>query len=151
MKLHAKRIPGLLLTIGLYLIAVGVAVASSDAPPPAEPRAPTAPPLHPAFVLLDAEGQPVLTSGQPLSTMATCGSCHDTAFIAEHSFHADVGLSEAAAAGDSVHAWDSGSGYFGRWNPILYRTLTVSGSAYPDLFTADWIAARQQALDRQFR
>jgi thiosulfate reductase cytochrome b subunit len=141
MKLHAKRIPGLLLTIGLYLIAVGVAVASSDAPPPAEPRAAAVSPLHPAFVLLDADGQPVLTSGQPLSTMTTCGSCHDTAFIAEHSFHADVGLSEQASGASSAHPWDGGPGYFGRWNPILYRTLTASGSAYPDLFTADWIAA----------
>ena len=48
-------------------------------------------PLHPTYVLLDADGNHVLETGQPVSTMTTCGTCHDTAFIAEHSLHADVG------------------------------------------------------------
>ncbi len=35
-------------------------------------------PLHPTFALLDSDGVSVLESGKPLSTMKTCGSCHDT-------------------------------------------------------------------------
>ncbi len=50
-------------------------------------------PFHPTFPLLDAEGVNVLESGLPISTMRTCGACHDAAFIEGHSFHADVGLS----------------------------------------------------------
>ena len=45
-------------------------------------------PLHPSFALLDMEGQNVLDSGQAVSTMQTCGQCHDTQFIASHNFHA---------------------------------------------------------------
>ena len=37
------------------------------------------------------------TSGQAVSTMQTCGSCHDTTFIEQHSFHADLGLSDFGA------------------------------------------------------
>lgn len=137
-----KRRIGLLLTISLYLIAAGLALASSDAPPPPTPAPRSSTPLHPPFALLDAAGQQVQVSGQPLSTMTTCGSCHDTDFIATHSFHADLGLSEfygPEAAG--AHAWDLGPGAFGRWNPITYRTLSRADDARPDLFTADWIAA----------
>jgi hypothetical protein len=30
--------------------------------------------------------------------MKTCGQCHDTTYIAEHAFHADLGLSQFGAA-----------------------------------------------------
>ena len=43
------------------------------------------------------QGQNVLDSGQPVSTMKTCGQCHDTDFIASHSFHTDLGLSSISA------------------------------------------------------
>ena len=36
--------------------------------------------LHPTFPLLDSEGVNVLESGNPVSTMHTCGTCHDTGF-----------------------------------------------------------------------
>ena len=57
-------------------------------------------PLHPIFPLLDEDGDNVLESGLPVSTMQTCGSCHDTEFIAQHSDHSDVGLSTFNAAGN---------------------------------------------------
>lgn len=44
--------------------------------------------MHPSIVLLDANGVPVLTSGAPVSTMETCGACHDTDFIVAHDLHA---------------------------------------------------------------
>lgn len=46
--------------------------------------------LHPPFPVLDATGADVLASGAPYSPMTTCGACHDTAYIAEHSAHARV-------------------------------------------------------------
>ena len=67
---------------------------------PTDPT-PTGPPLHPNFELLDADGKNVLVTNEPISTMNTCGSCHDTAFIAEHSFHVDAGLSEMSPAGET--------------------------------------------------
>lgn len=94
-------------------------------------------PLHPTFPLLDAEGQNVLESGQPVSTMKTCGSCHDTAFITEHSFHADVGLSDYTES--VVQPWDNSPGLFGRWDPLTYRYLSPGGDERVDLTTAEWI------------
>jgi len=38
--------------------------------------------LHPDIALLDAAGANVLASGQPVSTMTSCGTCHDTGYIA---------------------------------------------------------------------
>lgn len=143
MPQHSKRTLGLLVTAGIYLMAAALAVASSDSPPtPPTPAARASSPMHPAFPLLDASGAPVQVSGQPLSTMTTCGGCHDTAFIAANSFHADVGLSEfyGPAADGGAHPWDLGPGYFGRWNPITYRLLTPADAPRPDLFTAEWIA-----------
>lgn len=53
--------------------------------------------FHPAFALLDANGGNVLDSGLPVSTMETCGACHDTDYIASHNGHADTGLDEFSA------------------------------------------------------
>jgi thiosulfate reductase cytochrome b subunit len=98
-------------------------------------------PLHPTFPLLDAAGQNVLASGAAVSTMETCGACHDTAFIAGHSFHSDAGLSELTGPGEMAggRVWDSGPGLFGRWNPLTYRYLSPEGDERVDLTTAEWI------------
>jgi thiosulfate reductase cytochrome b subunit len=97
--------------------------------------------LHPVFPMLDNNGKNVLGSGQPVSTMKTCGGCHDTAYIASHSFHTDVGLSQMTAPGDvpGGHPWDTSPGFFGQWNPIVYRYLTPAGDRRLDLSTADWL------------
>lgn len=95
------------------------------------------PALHPTFPLLDQDGNNVLDSGNPISTMQTCGSCHDAEFIAGHSSHADVGLSEFGTAG--THAWDNSSGLFGNWNPITYRYLSSADDAHWDMTTVEWI------------
>ena len=74
------------------------------------PRPPEqAAPLHPQFALLDANEVNVLTSGQPVSTLKTCGACHDTAFIQSHSDHASVGLDEFGQPGTIAHGrtWDT--------------------------------------------
>lgn len=43
-------------------------------------------PIHPTFVPLDAAGKPVRAG--PLDPSKTCGGCHDAAYIASHSGHA---------------------------------------------------------------
>ena len=58
-------------------------------------------PLHPTFALLDAAGANVLASGAPVSAMQTCGQCHDTAYIAEHNAHSDVGLAALTLPGQA--------------------------------------------------
>jgi thiosulfate reductase cytochrome b subunit len=97
--------------------------------------------LHPTFPLLDEEGENVLDSGKPLSTMNTCGDCHDTTFIAEHSYHTSVGLEEFSAPGEPPNSrpWDTSTGLFGRWNPITYRYLSPEGDPLLDMGTATWI------------
>jgi hypothetical protein len=98
-------------------------------------------PIHPTFPLVDQDGNNVLDTGEPVSTMNTCGACHDTAFIENHSFHADVGLADFGNPGDteSDHPWDTSPGLFGKWNPIMYRFLSPEGDELLDLGTAEWL------------
>jgi thiosulfate reductase cytochrome b subunit len=83
--------------------------------------------FHPAFPLLDEAGQLVIGSGQPLSTMKTCGACHDTSFIASSSDHADAGAQQLGSE-NSRYEWQAGPGYFGGWDPLRYDSaLTQEG------------------------
>lgn len=125
--------------LALLLLATGIFAREALARASARPAA-QASPLHPAFTLLDRDGENVLESGQPLSTMQTCGQCHDTAFIAGHSFHADLGLSETYPAGSapSGRPWDTSTGPYGGWNPLRYRFLSPEGDSRLDLDTIGW-------------
>ena len=90
---------GLLLVISFF--GAGLAAAQEDESPVVVT---TGSPIHPTFPLLDAAGENVLDTGAPVSTMTTCGACHDAEFIAEHSFHADAGLSQFTTVGDVFSA-----------------------------------------------
>lgn len=141
-RLHLNGIVtgGLLaLMIGALLLG-GVALAQENEPPAPAPT-PVPAPIHPAFPILDADGVHVLESGNPASTMTTCGGCHDTAFIAANNYHADVGLSDYTTPGNVAggRAWDTGTGLFGKWSPILYRYLSPDGDPVIDLTTPEWI------------
>jgi thiosulfate reductase cytochrome b subunit len=98
-------------------------------------------PIHPTFVLQDQNGINVLESGKPVSTMKTCGECHDTEFIADHSYHVSVGLNDISSAGKTIseRPWDISPGFFGTWNSIEYRYLSSPGDERVDLTTPDWI------------
>lgn len=98
-------------------------------------------PLHPTFPLVDENGVHVLSSGGPVSTMKTCGACHDTAFIEEHSFHASQGLQDLGGPGENENSrpWDISPGLFGRWYPLAYRYLTPAGEKALDLGTPEWL------------
>ncbi len=76
------------------------------------------PSLHPTFAMLDENGLNVLESGEAVSTMKTCGACHDTAYIESHSSHTNT---------------------FGKWNPLTYRYVTPQGDAKFDLSATDWL------------
>lgn len=110
---------------------------------PSPPPPPTGSTMHPTFALLDGQGTNVLSSGNPVSTLRTCGQCHDSDFIVEHNYHASVGLDALTEPGTtgSGRAWDISNGWFGRWNPITYRYLTPEGDAVLDLSTPGWIMA----------
>lgn len=45
--------------------------------------------MHPAFVILDASGRPVLETGNKPAPGSTCGACHDTQFIDRNNSHAE--------------------------------------------------------------
>ncbi len=127
-----RLISGLLLAAALAAgLLIGAAAQGEDNPPPA----PAGSPMHPTFPLLDSSGQNVLESGQPLSTITTCGQCHDTAYIASHSFHTDLGLSDYQP-GDSL---DASPGAFGKWDPLTYRYLSQPGDGLLDLGTPEWL------------
>ncbi|MBI5276057.1 MAG: cytochrome b/b6 domain-containing protein [Burkholderiales bacterium] len=85
-----------------------VAHGAAPAPRQAEKR------LHPDFALLDAEGANVLASGRAVSTMKSCGQCHDTGFIASHMSHADLAPGTFAQDGRTP---DAGPGPFARRSP----------------------------------
>ena len=92
--------------------------------------------IHPTFAMLDANGENVLTSAAPVSTLKTCGQCHDTEFITTHAYHSDLGLTEYISDPSSLN---TSNGLFGRWNPLAYRYLSQAGDERLDLSTAAWI------------
>ena len=124
----------LLTVIGLLLLVLAIGIGTVLASPEPAP-AQAASPLHPDFALLDADGVNVLESNGAVSTMKTCGQCHDTAFIESHAFHADLGLSAYKESKDL----NAGNGLFGRWDPLTYRYLSQSGDELLDLSTAEWL------------
>jgi hypothetical protein len=64
--------------------------------------------MHPEVPILDAQGTPVVESGLPMSTMATCGGdCHETSYIMSSSDHADAGASQLGV-GENAHGWQQG-------------------------------------------
>ncbi len=75
--------------------------------------------FHPGFPLLDKSGQLVIETGKAFSTMATCGQCHDAAYIAASSDHADAGAQQMGS-GSGHHDWQAGPGYYGGWDPLRY-------------------------------
>ncbi len=97
----------------------------------------TVSPIHPTFALRDESGENVLVSAKPISTMKTCGKCHDAEFIASHSFHADLGLSSYGQGGSN--AWDTSNGLFGKFDPLTGRYLSQVGDERIDLTTAEWL------------
>jgi thiosulfate reductase cytochrome b subunit len=122
---------GLILTIAAFL---GLRSALAK-PEPAPVLSGQTTPFHPTFALLDQSGENVLTSGSPVSTMQTCGQCHDTEFIQSHAFHSDLGLSDYQENGD----YNSSPGTFGKWNPLTYRFLSQQGDERLDLGTPEWL------------
>ncbi len=139
-----NRISKIFVSTGISLLVIaGAALATANvvsARTPAEKKE-QASPLHPSFPFLDEDGMNVLETGNPVSTMNTCGSCHDSAFIAEHSFHVSVGLNDLSSPGKTVteRPWDISPGFFGTWNPLEYRYLSPQGDKKVDLTTPDWI------------
>jgi len=63
---------------------------------------------HPAVPFLDASGAKVTDSGAPLSTMKTCGACHDTDYIASHSYHVSLGSDAERSARFDAVTYDGG-------------------------------------------
>lgn len=116
---------------GIVLLVAAVIAGAALARPAMAPASPAAA-LHPVFAVLDADGNNVLDSGQPVSTMNTCGQCHDTAYIATHSFHVDLGQGDFPAPG--------------KWNPLAYRYLLPGGDAPASLEAADWVKANAARL-----
>ncbi len=89
--------------------------------------------LHPEVPILDAQGNPVVESGLPMSTMISCGGdCHETSYIMGHSDHADAGAS-LLGQGTETHDWMQGPGYFGGWDPVAYDTDGLSPSDGMDI------------------
>lgn len=130
-KPHFKIV--LVLTGILLLAAAGLQSALAQRGP--EPAS-TASPIHPTFALLDAEGGNVLETGNAVSTMKTCGQCHDAEFISRHAFHSDLGLAEYKPNSGSL---SSSSGLFGEWDPLTYRFLSQKGDSRLDLGTPEWL------------
>ncbi|MDD2921288.1 MAG: cytochrome b/b6 domain-containing protein [Anaerolineales bacterium] len=125
----------LLTIIGLLLLILALGIGTALASP--EPATTTqASPFHPNFKLLDKDGANVLESANAVSTMKTCGQCHNTDFIVSHAFHSDLGLSEYDAKSKTL---DTSNGLFGQWNPLSYRYLSAAGDERLDLSTAEWL------------
>jgi len=123
-----------LLFIGLLITISAIGISTVLASPKAESTSQVLT-LHPNFALLDADGNNVLESDNPVSTMQTCGQCHDTKFIQSHAFHSDLGLSHYKSTKD----FNASTGTFGKWDPLTYRYLSQPNDERLDLSTAEWM------------
>jgi thiosulfate reductase cytochrome b subunit len=124
----------LFLLLGLIVLALAIGIGTVLASPEPAPTS-QASVLHPNFVLLDSNGVNVLESNGAVSTMQTCGQCHDTNFIQSHAFHSDLGLSDYKETKDL----NASNGLFGKWDPLTYRYLSQNGDERLDLSTAEWL------------
>jgi len=144
-----KRVRQIFILAGMLILLATAAwfVVDVYARIQAKPAA-LASPLHPNFALLDENGVNVLESDEPLSTMQTCGQCHDTAYISSHSFHTDLGYKDQAPSGDvpGGRAWDTSPGLYGKWDPLTYRYLSPEGDERIDLDTAGWVEVNASRL-----
>ncbi|MCS7071931.1 MAG: hypothetical protein NZM00_10530, partial [Anaerolinea sp.] len=86
-----RTLIALFISFGFTFVGLGIWLLGAQ-----PTSAQTNPAFHPPVTLLDAQGVPVYESGAPASTMATCGTCHDTEFIAATSGHADGALRTVA-------------------------------------------------------
>ncbi|MBI2332812.1 MAG: cytochrome b/b6 domain-containing protein, partial [Chloroflexi bacterium] len=125
----------LITLVGLTILALAFGINAVLAAPEPVPAS-QASVLHPDFALLDANGVNVLESNGAVSTIQTCGQCHDTEFIASHAFHSDLGLN---AYNGNSETLNSSSGLFGEWDPMTYRFLSPAGDERLDLSTAEWL------------
>ena len=124
-----------LLLTGLLLVTVCFLGIRSALARPEPAPVEEASPLHPTFAFLDKNGEDVLKSGKALSTMQTCGQCHDTEFIQSHAFHSDLGLIDYTPN----EGFNTSTGTFGRWDPLTYRYLSQRGDERLDLGTPAWL------------
>jgi thiosulfate reductase cytochrome b subunit len=125
----------LLIIIGLLIAATSFGIIRTAHASPEPAPSSQASPLHPTFALLDANGVNVLESNASVSTMQTCGQCHDTAFIQTHAFHSDLGLSDYQSTKD----FNASTGTFGKWDPLTYRYLSQTSDERLDMSTAEWL------------
>jgi len=134
---HPVIVNAAIIAVAILFVAGAQWVAARGALRPPQ----QASPLHPAITLFDAQGKNVADSGEPISTLETCGACHDTDFIQSHSFHSDLGLSDFTSPGQTSSGtpWDSSPGLFGKFDPLTYRYLSAAGDERLDLSTADWL------------
>ena len=121
---------GLLIAITAFGIGLRSALAKPKAAPTIQPST-----IHPTFALLDSNGENVLDTGNAVSTMKTCGQCHNTEFIQQHAFHSDLGLKNYQVTGEL----NASNGLFGKWDPLTYRYLSQKGDERLDLSTAEWL------------
>ncbi len=124
----------LLTLLGLIILTLALGFGTALASPQPAPTS-QASVLHPNFILLDKDGVNVLESNGAVSTMQTCGQCHDTNFIEKHAFHSDLGLSYYKETKDL----NASNGLFGEWDPLTYRYLSQNGDERLDLSTAEWL------------
>lgn len=84
--------------------------------------------LHPPVVLKDSTGTPVLQSGGPVSTLVSCGDCHDTHYISGHNFHSETGYATLRDPGDRLV------------DPLSYDGRQRQGHSPADGDLAGWLA-----------
>jgi thiosulfate reductase cytochrome b subunit len=84
--------------------------------------------FHPEVPLLDASGDLLVNSGGALSTMETCGACHDTTFIEQSSDHGAAGVFEESELDCLVCHSDAGDRR--EWTAGMFRPdgILIEGS-----------------------
>ncbi len=89
--------------------------------------------LHPDVKLLDQNGNPVISSDLPVSTIKTCGTCHDAEYIASNSYHSTVGF-DKNADDETIDP-----GFFNNWDPVIYHRMMNDELKNGNLGLANWV------------
>ncbi|MBK9749500.1 MAG: cytochrome b/b6 domain-containing protein [Chloroflexi bacterium] len=86
-----RTVISLLLVAALCFTAAAVLAQEAEVTPVPVAATPEPAPMHPTFALLDTTGANVSVSDAAISTLQTCGTCHDVAYITSHTLHGDGG------------------------------------------------------------
>lgn len=134
---------GGIILFGLIFMSLGIRPVSSASELSPKSASLLVKSIHPPIFLLDSNGQQVIDTGQPISTRASCGHCHDYDLISQ-GLHSQQGRLEILAGKNKVRPFPNlvSPGMYGKWCCLPNRQLTPITNRSKEGFdfgSPDWL------------